>query len=105
MSSAPGVATPPRVTGGAPFLSPASAVSEAGRPHRFGPGDRVRWAKTAHAGAEGAIGLGTVLEVIEDARHAADPSTGKVSTLYRVRDDALGREAIISSAALRRLKD
>jgi hypothetical protein len=89
---------------GAPFLSPASASSEAVGHHRFAVGDKVRWHK-ALAGSDGLIAVGTVSGVVEDARHKADPVTGRTSTMYKVYDDELRREVLISSAALRRLRE
>lgn len=116
MSATPAPSTPvPALMAGYATREPPSASSEALGRHRFSAGDSVAWTRAlsasgAHHGAtataaSGATATGTIIRVVDDpseTRRLAD-ATGRSSTLYIVRDE-LGREVVVSSAALTRLR-
>lgn len=84
--------------------------------HRFVPGARVSWVKGLAAGGDGTAATGTVVRVVDHAAGPGSPgspgvpaSPGSVggpfrATRYIVHDDTMGREVVVSSAALKRVR-
>jgi hypothetical protein len=102
MDAAP--ATPTRSPAKAEYVTPGSATSAALGHHRFAAGDAVMYYKSLQPDdappADRQVYGGTVLRVA-DSKPSPD---GTTSTLYAVQDNLTGREVIISSKAMHRVR-